>query len=203
MASPYPAAHAAALPSTEDIRSIAGPTIIVLAVRAATPVLFYLLGMVGVGLGPPIVYEGIRGVLSFAGVVLYFVWFARVYNWLRAARGGTSFSTGLAIGGWFIPVANLVLPFLGLNDAWKRAHGSGSPLVLLWWIAYLIATATSVTHSIVFASGSYALPVGQEDLYHTMFQVLGWSKLGSQIVAYGLWAHIVREITTRVTSGQR
>jgi hypothetical protein len=203
MASPYPAAHQAALPSTEEIRSIANPTSIVLGIRAALPALFYVLSMVGIRLGPPVVYDAIEGLLALVGVVLYFVWFARVYRWLRAARGGTSYSTGLAIGGWFIPIGNLVLPFLGLNDAWKRAHGSSTPLVLLWWVTYLIATVTTVAQSVIFAQGSVALPTGQEDLYHAMFEALHWGNLASQIVAYGLWAHIVREITARVTSGQR
>jgi hypothetical protein len=55
------------------------------------------------------------------------------------------FSAGWAIGGWFIPLANFVIPFMVFLDVWKRsAPGDrrlGSPsaaLLWCWWLLYVV-----------------------------------------------------------------
>lgn len=202
MATTQPGAYAAAVPSADDVRSMAGPATIVLAIRAALPVLFYLLSMVGVSLGSFQVYNGIRGLLTFVGVVLYLVWFARAYNWLRAARGGTAYSTGLAVGGWFIPLANFVLPVLAQSDAWKRAHGSSSPLPVVWWLSYLLTMFLGMFEAANLALNGKLMPFEMHTA-NTIYTALYWLGFVGQIVAYGLWAHIVREITARIGQSQR
>ncbi len=182
--------------STEGIQSIAMPTMAALGARAATPILFRVMGMAGISLGGPMVYEVIRGLLGFVAIILYFVWFARFYGWVRAARGGTSYSTGLAIGGWFIPFANLVYPFLGLNDAWKRSsNGQGNPLIALWWISYLAATFLAVFSSLV--ASTHGAIVGHGPSTGTLLNGLGWLNTLSQVAAYGLWALLVKELTAK------
>ena len=68
--------------------------------------------------------------------------------WQRERPRWTS---GWAIGGWFIPCANLVIPFLVVRDIWRRTpdsvHGAvGSPgmgLLWGWWITWAIGYLVS------------------------------------------------------------
>ena len=78
-------------------------------------------------------------------VALFLVWFARAYRNVAALRGRpTSRSTGSAVGWWFVPFANLVVPYQLTRETWvgsepsdePRAGGSG--LVLGWWLALVI-----------------------------------------------------------------
>jgi hypothetical protein len=53
---------------------------------------------------------------------------------------------GWAIGGWFIPVANLVIPFLTVRETWRRSNpdavagrgGTSSGLVWAWWLPFIL-----------------------------------------------------------------
>lgn len=65
---------------------------------------------------------------------------------------GLTWSPGWAIGGWFIPYANLVIPFLVLREAWKAAEAPFLPpgawrqvripsWVGWWWGLWVAAAA--------------------------------------------------------------
>jgi Domain of unknown function (DUF4328) len=94
-------------------------------------------------------------VVSFlAGAVAFVVWFHRAYGNLptlgivkpRHARGW-------AIGAWFVPFANLVVPKQIANDIWRAGDPELDPgepgwrkrpvagTVHLWWAAYLASGA--------------------------------------------------------------
>lgn len=64
------------------------------------------------------------------------VWLYRVH---AERREQASFSPGMAVGGWFIPIANVILPPLILRSAWRAYHGSGGGLAFLWWLLWLLA----------------------------------------------------------------
>ena len=58
--------------------------------------------------------------LMIAIFVLTIVWQWRLAkNHQLLGRPGTAFGPGWAIGAWFIPLANLVIPILQLRDLWK------------------------------------------------------------------------------------
>ena len=86
------------------------------------------------------------GGLTIAVFVLTIVWQWRLAkNHELLGRPGTTFGPGWAIGAWFIPIANLVLPFLQFRDLWKGSDAGlprGSPdwkrqstgaLLWVWW----------------------------------------------------------------------
>jgi hypothetical protein len=90
--------------------------------------------------------------LMIAVFVLIVIWLWRAAKNLEVlGRANPSLGPGWAIGGWFIPLANFVLPALVINDTWrgadprvaigradwKRAPGSG--LFVVWWIAFVAA----------------------------------------------------------------
>ncbi len=98
--------------------------------------------------------------LTIAVFVLTIVWQWRLAkNHQMLGRPDTTFGPGWAIGAWFIPLANLVIPFLQFKDLWKGS-ASGLPrnslewkrvpvasIVWLWWavfaVSYLVEWTTT------------------------------------------------------------
>ena len=86
--------------------------------------------------------------LNIAVVVIYLMWVYRAHLNLKLFSGEKlNFSSGWAVGWWFIPFANLVQPCRVMGEIWRRSdpkHGaswsnSGAPtLLVLWWLAFLI-----------------------------------------------------------------
>ncbi len=89
--------------------------------------------------------------LSLACVVVFCVWIYRAYKNLKAFRlGALEHSPGMAPGSFFIPVANLVLPYLIMKEIWRGSDPSYPPLdadpfeearttamLLPWWLLFL------------------------------------------------------------------
>jgi len=85
-------------------------------------------------------------------VVLFIIWqFRAAKNNEALDRPGARFGPGWSIGGWFIPIANLAIPVLIMQDLWRGATPSvprgdprwrsakGSWLVGLWWGVWVIS----------------------------------------------------------------
>lgn len=76
--------------------------------------------------------------------IVFVLWFYRLVKNLAVAgrwRGG---SIGMAAGGWFIPVANFVIPVQYVNQAWKASDdgtGRGSGPIAVWWTFWVAAGA--------------------------------------------------------------
>ncbi len=107
------------------------------------------------GVGDPFVMwpqargAGIGAVASLVGVTVVVVWLiwqhhATANLWARGFPG-LSTSPGWAVGWWFVPFANLVLPFLSVRELDRRSTGDGrdrgsGAALGWWWAAYLLAT---------------------------------------------------------------
>ena len=77
--------------------------------------------------------------------IVFLVWINRASKNLRAFGGPTPrFSSGWAVGYWFVPILNLFRPFLVVREIWERsAEAAGKPgastaTVGLWWMVWLI-----------------------------------------------------------------
>ena len=82
-----------------------------------------------------------------AMLVLLIIWLWRASSNLQPLGVAPErLPRGMAIGGWFIPVANLVLPFLMIGDAWRAGAPSAAatpqwrkarllPAIPAWWVA--------------------------------------------------------------------
>lgn len=101
--------------------------------------------------------QGLLAMLSLGGllvlVIVYCVWIHRAYSnlYLFGARG-LRYSPGWAVGGWFIPILNLVRPVQVMQEIWRasspavrpdepsawQAEGL-SPRVGFWWAVYLFS----------------------------------------------------------------
>lgn len=91
--------------------------------------------------------------LSIAIFVVFVIWlFRAAKNNEALGRANPRFGPGWAIGAWFIPLANLVIPVMIVWDLWKGSDASvprgdpnwrrarGGAIVIAWWIAYLVMT---------------------------------------------------------------
>lgn len=108
------------------------------------------------------VSEGLIGLFSLCGMVLAvltIIWWYQAYQAIeRTASSGRSWSAGWAIGGWFIPLANLIIPRLVLSEIDRvsaaaeegSAEWRGRPqlAVASWWWGCFVAA------SVVLAAGT-------------------------------------------------
>ncbi|MEV7088883.1 DUF4328 domain-containing protein [Streptomyces sp. NPDC093085] len=87
-------------------------------------------------------------VAMLATAVVFLVWFHRVRRNAQVLDPAAQrMAPGWAIGAWFVPFANLVLPRRIAGDIWKasgRRGPDGAPqvsyvLVNLWWTVYLVS----------------------------------------------------------------
>jgi hypothetical protein len=70
-------------------------------------------------------------------MITFLVWIHRVFVAIRQSGGTTSWSPGWAVGGWFVPLANAVIPWLTVRDA-LRSLGKPTVLAGAWWLTWLV-----------------------------------------------------------------
>jgi len=103
------------------------------------------------------------GLLSLPGDVLFFggllggavtvpMWMYRSSRNLRALGAeGLRWSPGLSAGGWFIPLANIFIPYLALDELERSARGKGdSPFIWVSWASMLQAWLFAALLTVVF-----------------------------------------------------
>ena len=87
-------------------------------------------------------------ILALALVVMWLVWQFRAHANLRAlGASDLRFSPGWVVGWWFIPFANLAMPYLTMRELTKASdpsvgaidwQSSRTPRILVaWWVAWL------------------------------------------------------------------
>lgn len=87
-------------------------------------------------------------------IVAFLVWLHRAYKNLRAFAPKTDFSPGWAVGNWFIPFGNLVLPYRAVKELWIKSDpavdfsagfaraGDGARntfIVGIWWFFWIVS----------------------------------------------------------------
>jgi hypothetical protein len=90
---------------------------------------------------------------NIAVFVLLIIWLWRAYTNIRVfGVGPWRWARGWTVGGWFIPLANLVIPKLLINDAWRGAAPGAAGdaswrkrpvagVVTIWWVTFVIGYA--------------------------------------------------------------
>ncbi|MEZ4312829.1 MAG: DUF4328 domain-containing protein [Polyangiaceae bacterium] len=175
-------------------------------VRAGLPVFFWLVGAVLPVIGyaarvlqPAPLLRHLRGLLLLD---------LTVYNPPRE----DPVLPGMAVGGWFIPLANIVFPPLILRDLWKAVRGpEGSAVIFLWWFFWLGEIFFRALYASGFAVYTYGSGASRETMLHfagesyplpsALGPVLTWgvslTSLLVGIAAYGLLWLVVRRIRER------
>lgn len=97
---------------------------------------------------------GIFGlVVQLLAAITFLLWFSRAYrNTIAMGFAAPRHGTGWAVGSWFVPIANMIVPKRVLDDIWRgsdpafpRTFGSTKGfsvpvLIHAWWALWLLAT---------------------------------------------------------------
>jgi hypothetical protein len=92
---------------------------------------------------------GLSMLVFVAAGIVFMVWLHRArknVEWFAPPPHG-KLAAGWAIGGWFVPVANLVLPKLVVDDVWRGSEPTGAPAaqrsgrttILMWWLLFVVS----------------------------------------------------------------
>jgi hypothetical protein len=82
------------------------------------------------------------------GAIAVPIWMHRAVGNLQAlGEQGTHWSPAWAAGGWFIPFANLVIPYLCLRELWN-GFGDERPLPQQYWAAWFGAFVLQILGSV-------------------------------------------------------
>jgi Domain of unknown function (DUF4328) len=92
-------------------------------------------------------------------IVAFLVWLYRVVRNVPALgtpKSRVEYSPGWAVGSFFVPFVNLVVPYKAVREVWEKsdpavrtgddfmfAQPSSAPLVLGWWLAWLASNVLS------------------------------------------------------------
>jgi hypothetical protein len=91
------------------------------------------------------------GVIASTGT-LFLIWFYRAHRNLHSfGVQGLRYSPGWAVGGFFVPILNLVRPYQVMKEVWwgsdpepPGGNRRGGALLVWWWGSYLLMNFTSM-----------------------------------------------------------
>jgi hypothetical protein len=172
---------------TPNLSRAQGPgrvAIALFAFNAVLPLISRLLYAVGISLGRA--YTPLQGLTTFVGVIFFLIWLHRVTKAIREAQGDSRFTPGMAVGGWFIPLAQIVLPFLSMQDVWKRTVKQNGWVVPLWWTSYLLTIVINATGG--------RLPFS--------FPGIGYIYTAIVVTAFGSWAFMLFTVGEKSAQNQ-
>jgi uncharacterized protein DUF4328 len=97
-------------------------------------------------------------VISLATIVFFLVWLYRAHGNVKAFNPWSrlQYSSTLAVGSFFIPFANLVVPYRAVKEVWQNsgppderqlAEPSPPASFPLWWLFWILA---NVAHNVSF-----------------------------------------------------
>ena len=82
--------------------------------------------------------------IGIAVIVAFLQWFIRAYQNLDRFGYHTRYTSGWAIAFWFIPVANIFIPYQMSKEIWYKTQQEcvtqvqGHGLVRLWWLLFVL-----------------------------------------------------------------
>lgn len=144
-------------------------------------------------------------VLFLVTTVVFIVWFHRCYrNLTSLGVDRLRYSSGWAIGGWFLPIANYWIPKQIANDIWRGTEPTDDPRVImspsgptpwfltLWWISWIVVALLNIRVTFSFETpDAPTLDNLQRDSKLQLLNIAVW--VASDILAL----KVVREITKR------
>ena len=149
------------------------------------------------------------GTLPFiAAAVVTLIYCYRIAQNHRSLGRGTTWSPGLAAGGWFLPPILFVIPMLMLHEAWKASEPSSppgddrwkqsgaSPLVFVWWALFGIVPLAFIP-STLRRFNSFS--PNARDLAEMVTDGLTLQLISNvvQVAAAAAWAVLIVQLTAR------
>jgi hypothetical protein len=95
-------------------------------------------------------------------VVVFLIWLYRAYDNLRGFDQWSrpTYSPGFVVGSFFIPFANLFVPYRAVKELWQKSRGPNEALLSepsppasfpLWWLFWLCASfAANISFRLTF-----------------------------------------------------
>ncbi len=151
-------------------------------------------------------FLGMTATVQLIAVILasiaFLFWFGRAYSNLhKSGLEGIKFSSGWAVGSFFVPFLNLYRPYDVMRDLWRGsfhlARGASSnewsevrpyPLLSWWWLAYLTTSILSRVASIRYGS---AFTLDQLDSALNFYLFVDLFDAAAAFLAY----KVIREVT--------
>lgn len=140
-------------------------------------------------------------------IVFFLIWLNRAYKNLAPLRAqNVEFSSGWAIGWWFVPFANLVKPFHVMREVWRESDpdfdadagflsntvGSAPTYMSFWWAFWVISNIFSNITGRVYDPED----MSSVEITGYLFAITGIVS----IIAAGLAITMIRDITRRQES---
>jgi len=142
------------------------------------------------------VLSAVSSLVGITAFVFLALWMARIRS-NRTALGDTPGGPpSVEWWGWFIPIANFVLPLLGMRAISRKAVGWG--LLLAWWLPFCLVwligpiTASATFRAIDFSTGELSNP----DALDSMIP-LTYASATALVVAWVFLVVIIRRTTAR------
>jgi hypothetical protein len=184
------------------VRSLGGTLVVLLGARAAARAVNYVVRSVTFPPPGEVTQEqlesmrlidgvllGLENLVTMVAMITFLVWIHRVFVAIRQTGGTTSWSPGMAVGGWFIPLANAILPWLTVRDALK-ALGRPTALAGAWWITWLLAMPLTMLFGLS----------RQLSLMPELYANLNSLPLDRffEIIEHGYWPYVILDTATWV-----
>jgi len=128
--------------------------------------------------------NGLSSLVQIASFVFLALWMSRLRSRQRSRGHNPGGVPHVEWWGWFVPLANLILPFLGMRSLTRRTVGIGTTLG--WWLTYVAAQAVAgigavvaVFSSIDWSNGELAHPdrldgLGTATWVSAIFMLVSW-----------------------------
>ena len=136
--------------------------------------------------------KGLESVLTLVAVIAFMVFIYRVFKGMRASGRQTNYSPGLAVGSWFIPLANLVMPALAVAEAYRLRTGKGAGIVALWWVGYWSLPFARMAVHLMSINGGMLADLGVDPYW--VYTAASWGLTAVTVGTFVVWATIVSRI---------
>jgi hypothetical protein len=138
---------------------------------------------------------------ALAAAVAYITWLYQARRNAGRLGGALEWTPGWAVGGWFIPVASLVIPYLVVRDVRRASAPAPEPVPVGWWWTSVLVTV--LLNQLIWLYGVVTSDGGRFE----------GAALDTRTVAYPLWtagtlmtvvaAFLSARVMRRITEAQQ
>jgi hypothetical protein len=138
---------------------------------------------------------------ALAAAVAFITWLYQTRRNAGRLGGTLEWTPGWAVGGWFIPVASLVIPYLVVRDVRRASAPAPQPVQVGWWWTSVLVTV--LLNQLIWLYGVVTSDGGRFE----------GAALDTRIVAYPLWtvgtvmiaatAFLSARVIRRITQAQQ
>jgi hypothetical protein len=147
--------------------------------------------------------ERVRLLAVFIAAIPFLMWLYRSHRNLKALGAAPlQYTPGWTIGGWFIPIGNLFIPYMVVQEVHRGSDPAGfgesqfvrlgqrSVVVMAWWFCWIASGILAQVGVTMFTTSS----VGQPEL--EMLRIASWMLLVTAVLRIGAGVCIIQVMNT-------